>query len=102
MIGQCGLTYQECDGREVLEIGYLFEKAYWHQGYAMEAAAGCKQYAFEQLHAPEVYSIIRDNNFASMNVAIRNGMTVRGRIIKHYYGMDMPHYVFCVKNPNTP
>lgn len=97
MIGQCGLTMQDCDGREVLEVGYLFQRAYWHQGFATEAAIACREYAFEQLKALEVYSIIRDNNIASQNVAKRNGMTVCGEFTKHYYGMDMPHLVFCVK-----
>jgi len=35
MIGQCGLTLQEFNSGEVLEIGYLFQKAYWHKGYAI-------------------------------------------------------------------
>ena len=34
MIGQCGLTMQDWKDRQVLEIGYLFQKAFWHQGYA--------------------------------------------------------------------
>lgn len=34
MIGQCGLTMQDCDGNQVLEIGYLLKKKYWHNGYA--------------------------------------------------------------------
>lgn len=49
------------------------------------------------LHADEVYSIIRDNNIASQRVAERNGMTVCGSFTKHYYGMDMPHFVYSVK-----
>lgn len=100
MIGQCGLTYQDYKSRQVLEIGYLFQKAYWHLGYAIEAASACKEYAFGTLHADEVFSIIRDTNTASRNVAIRNGMTVAGEITKHYYGMDMRHLVFSVKNEN--
>ena len=96
MIGQCGLTMQDCDGDEVLEIGYLFQKAYWHQGYALEAAVGCKKYAFDVLKAKEVYSIIRDNNFPSQRVALRNGMKQCGSFVKHYYGMDMPHLIFCI------
>ncbi|MCI9274272.1 MAG: GNAT family N-acetyltransferase [Clostridiales bacterium] len=97
MIGQCGITWQDWGERRVLEVGYLFEKAFWHQGYATEAAAACKQYAFDVLGADEVYSIIRDNNFPSQRVARRNGMVPCGRMVKHYYDMDMPHLLFVAK-----
>lgn len=80
------------DGKEVLEIGYLFNRDYWHKGYATEAARICKQYAFETLISDEVCSIIRDTNIASQNVAIRNGMTRMDMWTKHYRGVEMPHY----------
>lgn len=96
MIGQCGLTMQPWKDEEVLEIGYLFEKSYWHKGYATEAAKACKKYAFEILKADEVCSIIRDTNIASQNVAIRNGMTMRDTWVKHYRGVEMPHYRYVV------
>lgn len=92
MIGQCGLTMQPWKNKEVLEIGYLFGRTYWHNGYAIEAARACKKYAFEVLNADEVCSIIRDTNIASQNVAVRNGMTRKDTWIKHYKGVDMPHY----------
>ena len=97
MIGQTGITWQQVEGERVPEIGYLFNRAHWHKGYAAEAAAACKRYAFETLGFPEIYSIIRDTNRASMNVAIRNGMLVRGRFMKHYRGVDMPHLTFSVR-----
>ena len=97
MIGQCGLTWQLWEERRVLEVGYLFEKAHWHRGYATEAAAACKEYAFAELKASEVFSIIRDTNAASQAVALRNGMAPRGRFVKHYHGVDMPHIVFSVR-----
>ena len=53
--------------------------------------------AFGKLNADEVFSLIRDTNIASQNVARRNGMRVRDKYIKHYRGVDMPHYVFSVK-----
>lgn len=97
LIGQCGLTMQDYNANKVMEIGYLFQKKYWHQGYASEAAIACKQYAFDKLNVIEVYSIIRDTNIPSQNVATRNGMTCKDSFIKHYRGIDMPHFVFSVK-----
>ena len=97
LIGQCGVTMQDWCGREVPEVGYLFRRSKWHQGFAAEAAAACRDYAFHTLGFPEVFSIIRENNFPSQHVALRNGMSVRGSFVKHYYGVDMPHLVFGVR-----
>lgn len=91
MIGQCGLTMQPWKGEEVLEVGYLFERNFWHRGYATEAAKACRDYAFEVLKAKEVCSIIRDTNLASQKVAVRNGMCRKDSEIRHYKGVDMPH-----------
>jgi ribosomal-protein-alanine N-acetyltransferase len=96
-IGQCGLTMQDWGARRVPEIGYLFNRGYWHRGYATEAARACKRYAFQTLGLAEVFSIIRENNAPSRAVAERNGMRVRGRLVKHYYGLDMPHLVYSVR-----
>ena len=96
VIGQCGITRQRIDGDDVLEVGYLFNRAHWHHGYATEAAAACRDHAFTVLGADRVYAQVRDTNLASMNVAIRLGMTVRSRFVKHYRGIDMPHLAFAV------
>lgn len=97
MIGQCGITPQEYKDGLVPEIGYVFAYDYWHKGYATEAAKACKEYGFGTLRFNELYSIVRDMNLASRNVALRNGMTVVDTIVKHYRGVDMPHLVFRVK-----
>lgn len=98
MIGQCGLTLQDYHDERVIEVGYLFRKEFWHRGYATEAAVACREYAFIELGVPVVYSIIRDTNLASQEVAWRNGMSHQDTIVKHYRGYEMPHYVYAVQN----
>jgi RimJ/RimL family protein N-acetyltransferase len=95
VIGICGLIWLDADIGRVPEIGYMFNRAFWHKGYATEAAISCIKYAFDKLGFDEVFSIIRDSNFAAMNVAIKSGMFVRGR---HKYEGDSYYcYNFSVK-----
>lgn len=94
MIGQCGLTIQHWEGEEVLEIGYLFQKAYWHQGYAAEAAMACKEYAFSVLKAPRVCSIVRNTNLAAQKAALRTGMRQSGKSVKNFRGKDMEFFLY--------
>jgi hypothetical protein len=46
LIGDCGLTYQEVNGRQELEIGYHVHARERGKGYATEAARACLAYAF--------------------------------------------------------
>lgn len=96
-LGQCGISMQNWEGRMVPEVGYLFERVHWHHGYATEAAMACRDYAFEVLKLDEVFTIIRDTNLPSQRVAERNGMTRRETGIRHYYGIDMPHYLYSIR-----
>jgi len=100
MIGQCGLTMQSWRERELLEIGYLFQKAHWHKGYATEAAIACKEYAFSVLNASSVYSIIRDTHIASQNIAVRNGMKIVDKITKNFRYVDMDFFLYCAEKIN--
>ena len=97
MIGQCGLTWQEI-GQEnpVVEVGYLFKRGAWGRGLASQAAKACRDWAFEHMPVENVYSIIRNTNRASRMVAVRNGMQCVGSMVKHYYGMDMPHDIYAI------
>lgn len=96
-IGQAGLTMQPYQGSEVLEVGYLFKKKFWHCGYAVEAAKGCKDYAFHQLNKNKVSSIIKADNYASIRVAEKLGMKKEAEFIARYYNGDMLHFLFSVE-----
>ena len=101
MIGQCGLTMQGWREKEILEIGYLFQKAYWHKGYATEAAIACKEYAFSVLNASSVYSIVRDTNIAAQNVAVRNGMNIIDKDTKTFRYIDMDFFLYSLEQTNA-
>lgn len=96
-IGQVGLTIQNVEGKEELEIGYLLKKEFWHKGYATEAAINCREYAFNSLKINRVVCIIRDNNFASQRVAERIGMKFESQYIKRCYDLDMIHFVYSIE-----
>lgn len=95
-VGQIGITLQDWGGAMTPEIGYLLKRRYWHMGYCVEGARGCMDYAFRVLKLDQVCSIIRDSNAPSRAVALKNGMRAVDRIVKYYYGMEMPHDVFLI------
>ena len=95
------IGYIKVDMDDSHDLGYALHKEFWHKGFATEAAIACKEYAFQELNFDEVYSIIRDSNVASQNVARRNGMVGVDTLVKHYRGVEMPHIVFRVSRGNN-
>jgi len=75
LIGHCGLLVQTVDDRNELEIAYSLLPAFWGKGFATEAAAHCRDQAFQNNFSESLISIISVNNAASIRVAIKNGMT---------------------------
>ena len=65
LIGDCGLSWQPVEGEQRLEVGYHLRRDYWGHGYATEAARAWMDMAFDDLHAPEVVSLIRPENMPS-------------------------------------
>ncbi len=97
LIGQCGITLQQWENREMLEIGYLFARCHSGKGYATEAAAACRDYAFYKLGAHEVCSMIRDSHIASQRVAERIGMKKTDEAVKNFRGVDMNFYLYTAR-----
>jgi RimJ/RimL family protein N-acetyltransferase len=56
-----------------LEIGWVIASAHWNQGYATEAAAACRDHAFDELARDRVISLIAPENVASIRVAEKIG-----------------------------
>ena len=96
MVGQAGLTWQDCEGEPVLEVGYLLKRRFWHRGYAREAARACRDYAFCALGAEKVSSCIKTDNFPSIRVAEAAGMRREKTYTAHYYNGPMTHYLYTV------
>jgi ribosomal-protein-alanine N-acetyltransferase len=71
LIGDCGLTYQDVEGRRELELGWHLLESERGRGYATEAAQACLNYAFERLAVSMVCSIVDPTNVASRAVAGR-------------------------------
>ena len=76
-IGDCGLTMQNIDGKELPEIGYHIHRDCWHRGYAKEAAHAVRDWAFANTEYDELFSYMNKANQASIATALSNGMTKR-------------------------
>lgn len=96
-IGQVGLLNQEADGELENEIGYMLHHRYWRQGYASEAAAAVRDYAFQVLGKDRVISLVRPVNIASQRVALSYGAKPEKLIMWR----DFEHLVFALNNPEA-
>ncbi len=71
-LGRVGLWQPE--GWPGLENGWMLGRDHWGRGYATEAGAAAEEFAWRQLGAPELISLIQPENHASRRVAERLGM----------------------------
>lgn len=94
MIGDCGLTVQEVEGANEIEIGYHVRRDFWGQGLATEAARACRDYGFARLPVERLISLIRPENAPSRRVAEKNGMTVWKQILWR----GLPHLVYAIES----
>jgi len=90
IIGSCGCVVQEVEGRNEIEVGYNVRRDLWGNGYATEAARACTEYAFRELGAVRVISMIRPENVRSIRVAEKNGMVCE----KIIFWRDYDHCIY--------
>ena len=73
-VGQVGLLSTKIDGVNEPALGYLIHRPFWRRGFATEAAAACRDYAFDVLGRPRAVTLIRPENVPSQGVAQELGM----------------------------
>ncbi len=93
-MGQVGLLKQEVDGTTETEIGYMLARRHWQQGYAREATAAVRDYAFHTLGIRRAISLIRPTNIPSQRVALAYGAKPERLIVWR----DLEHLVFSLAN----
>jgi len=96
VIGDCGIVRQDVEGTWMLEVGYHLRRDHWGRGYATEAARVCMEYAFRDLGADKLVSLIRPANIPSCRVAERNGMRVERQVIHE----GLPHLLYVMTREN--
>jgi ribosomal-protein-alanine N-acetyltransferase len=90
LIGDCGLVKQKVDGRKEVEIGYHLNKKYWSNGFAYEAAKGCKEYGFYKLGLNKLISIIDPRNIRSVRIVEKIGFCKE----KEFFIFNKNHYIY--------
>ncbi len=93
-VGVSGLLAEHADDEEFVGVGYIYNKLYWHRGYAIEGASACVAYAFAELQLDEVTAQIRPENLPSRRVAEKLGMTVKKEFVKIYKRKEMVHLLY--------
>lgn len=101
VVGQMGLVQENIDGKNVIGLGWILNKAFWKQGFALEGAKALIEYAFNVLKKDTIIAKIRTNNLSSIKVAERLGMKKSSETIVNYNGKDMPHCIFTLNKGNS-
>ncbi|TFD45615.1 N-acetyltransferase [Cryobacterium frigoriphilum] len=85
-VGDCGLTWQQVNGRLELEVGYHVRATHQGRGLATEAALACRDFARDTLQVPQLVAILHPDNEASRRVAQKIGM----RFLENDLGGTIP------------
>jgi len=94
-VGRAGLHRPHRAGWPGLEVGWALDPGHWGKGYASEAGQRSLDYAFDDLGAERVCSVILPENHRSQAVATRLGLTKReARVLSHL--PDAPHDIWWI------
>ncbi|WP_369746639.1 GNAT family N-acetyltransferase [Paenarthrobacter sp. AMU7] len=93
-VGDCGLTWQQVNGRSELEVGYHVRRELQGRGYASEAALACLEFARDVVGVGLLVAIVHPDNAASRRVAERLGMRhleddLGGSVVRTVMGVEL-------------
>ena len=111
IIGHVGLNTMDIslDSKDlsIVELGYLLRTVSQKQGYGIEAAMACADYAFYQLGIDNLYCLITEGHTDSINLAKKLNMQLLGVNGKEkyktelVYGIDKPSWLDWQKDFNN-
>ena len=97
-IGDCGIKLALIDGTLENDLGYIIDHRHWNNGYAMEAAVACKEYALETLQMKRFVANMATDHTRSKNVAIKLGMKLE-KVFNNQRNRNLPTYLFAYNVP---
>ena len=82
VVGYCGLLEKEVDGKDEIEINYIFKESAWGKGFAKEIGKGIIKYAFSVKKLERLIALIKPENKASESVAKKIGMKYEKEVVR--------------------
>jgi ribosomal-protein-alanine N-acetyltransferase len=82
VVGECDLSEIDHHHRRA-EIGFMFNRAYWGNGYAFEAAGAAMHHAFVTMGIERLWARTHAGNDASCRLLERLGFSLEGRLRDH-------------------
>jgi ribosomal-protein-alanine N-acetyltransferase len=67
------------------EIGYVFHRDYWGNGYGTECVALISDFAFESLNLHKLHASVVDANIGSARILEKNGYMLEGELKDHFF-----------------
>jgi RimJ/RimL family protein N-acetyltransferase len=82
LVGHCGLSEKEVEGKTEIELVYTLTPAAWGKGYATEIGQALMRLAFEKMGLERLIALIDPENAPSERVAIRLGMRFEKEVLR--------------------
>jgi ribosomal-protein-alanine N-acetyltransferase len=90
LIGSCGIHISELNNQQG-QIGYCYNRHYWGQGYATEAAQALIKFGFDQLSLHRIFAFTDPKNIVSQRVLEKVGMQREGYLQDNQFYKDKWH-----------